>query len=74
MLQHASKKPFIEQPDVEPFQRSFSQDYPPAEKESFKKEFQTLLIRTYSKAFVEFKEWSVKFLLLNLEEDERKAY
>ncbi len=48
-------------------------DASPAEKESFKKEFQTLLIRTYSRAFVEFKEWSVKFLPLNPEEDERKV-
>lgn len=45
----------------------------PSEKESFKKEFQTLLIRTYSRAFVEFKEWSVRFLPVNQEEDERKA-
>lgn len=43
------------------------------EKESFKKEFQTLLIRTYSRAFVEFKEWSVRFLPVNPEEDERKT-
>lgn len=45
----------------------------PSQKESFKKEFQTLLIRTYSRAFVEFKEWSVRFLPVNQEEDERKA-
>jgi len=44
-----------------------------AEKESFKKEFQTLLIRTYSRAFVEFKEWSVRFLPINPEEDPRKV-
>lgn len=42
------------------------------EKEAFKKEFQTLLIRTYSRAFVEFKEWSVRFLPMNAEEDPRK--
>lgn len=45
----------------------------PAEKEAFKKEFQTLLIRTYSRAFVEFKEWSVRFLPINAEEDQRKV-
>lgn len=45
----------------------------PSQKESFKKEFQTLLIRTYSRAFVEFKEWSVRFLPVNQEEGERKA-
>lgn len=44
-----------------------------AEKDSFKKEFQTLLIRTYSRAFVEFKNWSVRYLPVNKEEDERKV-
>lgn len=44
-----------------------------SEKESFKKEFQTLLIRTYSRAFVEFKEWSVRFLPVNADEDARKV-
>ncbi|MGR9088585.1 MAG: MlaC/ttg2D family ABC transporter substrate-binding protein, partial [Gammaproteobacteria bacterium] len=29
------------------------------ERERFKQEFQTLLVRTYSRAFIEFKEWSV---------------
>ena len=33
----------------------------------FTKEFQTLLIRTYSRAFVEFKDWSVRYLPLNME-------
>ena len=44
-----------------------------SEKAEFKKEFQTLLIRTYSRAFVEFKEWSVRFLPINPEEDQRKV-
>jgi phospholipid transport system substrate-binding protein len=39
----------------------------PDEKEHFKREFQTLLIRTYSRAFVEFKEWSVHYLPLEME-------
>ena len=43
------------------------------EKDRFKKEFQTLLIRTYSRAFVEFKDWSIRFLPVNPEEDERKV-
>jgi len=44
------------------------------EKEAFKREFQTLLIRTYSRAFVEFKEWSVRFLPMgDSEGDQRKA-
>jgi phospholipid transport system substrate-binding protein len=45
----------------------------PAEKEAFTKEFQTLLIRTYSRAFIEFKEWSVRFLPINVEGDQRKV-
>ncbi|MGY6278154.1 MlaC/ttg2D family ABC transporter substrate-binding protein [Methylomonas sp. MgM2] len=45
----------------------------PAEKEAFKKEFQTLLIRTYSRAFVEFKEWSIRFLPINSDGDQRKV-
>lgn len=44
-----------------------------AEKDSFKKEFQTLLIRTYSRAFVEFKDWSIRYLPVNPEEDPRKV-
>lgn len=44
-----------------------------AEKESFKKEFQTLLVRTYSRAFVEFKDWSIRYLPVAKEEDVRKA-
>jgi len=43
-----------------------------SEKDAFKKEFQTLLIRTYSRAFIEFKEWSVRFLPINAEDDPRK--
>ncbi len=37
------------------------------ERERFKHEFQTMLVRTYSRAFVEFKEWSVRFLPLDME-------
>jgi len=43
------------------------------EKVSFKKEFQVLLIRTYSRAFVEFKDWSVRFLPINMEDDRKKV-
>jgi len=43
------------------------------ERERFKHEFQTLLVRTYSRAFVEFKEWSVRFLPLEAGEDANKA-
>lgn len=45
----------------------------PAEKDGFKKEFQTLLIRTYSRAFVEFKDWSVRFLPVSSEGDDKKV-
>jgi phospholipid transport system substrate-binding protein len=45
----------------------------PQERESFKREFQTLLVRTYSRAFVEFKEWSVHFLPMEQGEDANKA-
>lgn len=39
----------------------------------FNKEFQILLVRTYSRAFVEFKEWSVRFLPLDMEPDATKV-
>ncbi|MCX7089448.1 MAG: ABC transporter substrate-binding protein [Methylococcales bacterium] len=39
----------------------------------FTKEFQTLLIRTYSRAFVEFKDWSVRYLPLNMESGATKV-
>lgn len=48
-------------------------DASPAEKESFKKEFQILLVRTYSRAFVEFKDWSVRFLPVTKEDNDKKA-
>lgn len=38
----------------------------PEQKDSFKKEFQTLLIRTYSRALFELQDWSVRFLPLNM--------
>jgi phospholipid transport system substrate-binding protein len=37
------------------------------EKERFKHEFQTLLVRTYSRAFVEFNNWSIRFLPIVME-------
>lgn len=48
-------------------------DATPAEKDSFKKEFQTLLIRTYSRALFELKDWSVRFLPLNSEGNEKRV-
>ncbi|WP_374088274.1 phospholipid-binding protein MlaC [Methylomicrobium lacus] len=45
----------------------------PDERERFKREFQTLLVRTYSRAFVEFKEWSVRFLPIDMEPGANKV-
>lgn len=39
----------------------------------FTKEFQTMLVRTYSRAFVEFKDWSIRYLPLNLEPNATKV-
>ena len=39
----------------------------------FKQEFKTLLIRTYSRAFVEFKDWTVRFLPLEMESGANKV-
>ncbi|MGJ0430237.1 MlaC/ttg2D family ABC transporter substrate-binding protein [Methylobacter sp.] len=43
------------------------------ERARFKQEFQTLLIRTYSRAFVEFRDWTVRFLPLEMEPGATKA-
>lgn len=43
------------------------------EKLRFRKEFHTLLVRTYSRAFFEFKDWSVRFLPLRMKEGEKKT-
>ncbi len=43
------------------------------ERERFKHEFQTLLVRTYSRAFVEFNDWSVRFMPLEIGVDEKKV-
>ncbi len=45
----------------------------PEERRDFKKEFHTLLVRTYSRAFVEFKDWSVRFLPLKMKKGARKV-
>ena len=36
------------------------------EKERFKREFQTLLVRTYSRAFIEFNDWSIRFMPIEM--------
>jgi phospholipid transport system substrate-binding protein len=43
------------------------------EQARFKREFQTLLVRTYSRAFVEFKDWTVRFLPLDMENGASKV-
>jgi len=43
------------------------------ERERFKQEFQTLLVRTYSRAFVEFKDWSIRYLPLEMENGATKV-
>jgi phospholipid transport system substrate-binding protein len=43
------------------------------ERERFKHEFQTLLVRTYSRAFVEFNDWSVRFLPIEMGDDATKV-
>jgi phospholipid transport system substrate-binding protein len=45
----------------------------PDERERFKHEFQTLLVRTYSRAFVEFKDWSIRYLPIDMEADATKV-
>lgn len=45
----------------------------PQERERFKHEFQTLLVRTYSRAFVEFKDWSIRYLPMEAGADTSKV-
>jgi len=43
------------------------------EQERFKHEFQTLLIRVYSRAFVEYNNWSIRFIPLELPNNATKV-
>ncbi len=45
----------------------------PDEQERFKHEFQTLLVRAYSRAFVEYNNWKINYLPLELASDATKA-
>ncbi|MGR9052152.1 MAG: MlaC/ttg2D family ABC transporter substrate-binding protein [Gammaproteobacteria bacterium] len=45
----------------------------PDERQRFKKEFKTLLIRTYSRAFLEFNDWSIRFFPLKITPDTTKV-
>lgn len=43
------------------------------ERKAFEKEFKILLVRTYSRAFVGFEDWSVRFLPLDMEKSVRNV-
>ena len=43
------------------------------EQERFKHEFQTLLVRTYSRAFVEYNDWSIRFIPLEMPNNATKV-
>lgn len=45
----------------------------PAEQKGFEKEFKVLLIRSYSRGFVEFKNWSISFLPVEITPDAKKV-
>lgn len=45
----------------------------PTEQERFKHEFQTLLVRTYSRAFIEYNDWSMRFLPLEMTNEATKV-
>lgn len=45
-----------------------------AEHDRFKREFQLLLVRTYSRAFVEYQDWSIRFPPYALESGAAKTY
>ena len=45
----------------------------PDEQARFKQEFQTLLVRTYSRAFVEYNDWTMRFLPLQMESGASKV-
>lgn len=45
----------------------------PEQQVRFKKEFRSLLVRTYTTAFTEYANWKIRYLPLKLEEGENKA-
>jgi phospholipid transport system substrate-binding protein len=45
----------------------------PDERERFKNEFRTLLVRSYSRAFVEYSNWTIRFLPLEPGNDAKKV-
>lgn len=45
----------------------------PAQQDQFKKEFRTLMVRTYTTAFTEYSDWHINYLPLDEEPSDRKA-
>ncbi|MGZ8172298.1 MULTISPECIES: MlaC/ttg2D family ABC transporter substrate-binding protein [Methylobacter] len=45
----------------------------PGEQERFKHEFQTLIVRTYSRAFVEYNDWTMRFMPLEMSNEATKV-
>jgi phospholipid transport system substrate-binding protein len=45
----------------------------PDQRKRFKKEFRTLLVRTYTTAFTEYANWSIRYLPLKMSADEKKV-
>ena len=43
------------------------------ERERFKNEFRTMLVRTYSRAFIEYHDWTIRFPALDMSSDGKKA-
>jgi phospholipid transport system substrate-binding protein len=43
------------------------------EQQRFKHEFQTLIVRTYSRAFVEYNDWTMRFIPLEMSNDATKV-
>lgn len=43
------------------------------EQERFKHEFQTLIVRTYSRAFIEYNDWTIRFLPLEMADGTTKV-
>ncbi len=45
----------------------------PAEQERFKNEFQTLLVRAYSRAFIEYNDWKIEYQPLDMDSNATKV-
>lgn len=45
----------------------------PAQKDRFRQEFKTLLVRTYATAFTEYADWTIRYLPLKMEPNEDKV-